>query len=212
MTIYHASCRDAKTAEEYLLKCLFKAEDERDEAIAYCEGVREAEEARIKVAEEAQRKLEEKAKNAPVFEVKETKTVKYKVAQDYKFYGKDYGLADTEVLTNALNLNDEDLYEWARKSYHGEKSWYSVIPIERFEKIFDYVLAFSSDSDDSLYTFVSDESSPEYFYELKTDDVELGEFCPISKDDEVKALAISSLRESLKEAIEKLNKRADSDD
>lgn len=28
--IYHASCRDAKTAEEYLLRCLFKAEDERD--------------------------------------------------------------------------------------------------------------------------------------------------------------------------------------
>lgn len=92
-----------------------------------------------------------------------------------------------------------------------KKSWYITRPIERTEKIFDYVLAFFSDSDDSLYTFVSDESSPEYFYELKTDNAELKEFCPISKDDEVKALAISSLRESLKEAIEKLNKRADKD-
>ncbi|MFC2629436.1 MAG: hypothetical protein ACFNX8_03395, partial [Lancefieldella rimae] len=144
MTIYHASCRDAKTAEEYLLKCLFKAEDERDEAIAYCDGVRRAEEDRIEAEKEAQKELEEKAKNAPVFEVKEIKTVKYKVAQDYKFYDKDYGLADTEVLTNALNLNDEDLYEWAHKSYHGEKSWYSVIPIERSENTYDYVLAFSS--------------------------------------------------------------------
>lgn len=208
----YKNCRNAKTAEEYLLKCLFKAEDERDEAVAYCEGVREAEEARIKAAEEAQREFEEKVKNAPVFEVKETKAVKYVAADSYSLYKEDYGLADVETLTNALNLNDEDLYEWALKTYSGKKSWYITRPIERTEKIFDYVLVFSSDSDDSLYTFVSDESSPEYFYELKTDNAELKEFCPISKDDEVKALAISSLRESLKEAIEKLNKRADSDD
>ena len=206
------NCRDAKTAEEYLLKCLFQAEDERDKAVAYCEAVRQDEEERIKAAEEAQKEFEEKVKNAPVFEVKETKAVKYVAADSYRFYKEDYGLADVDALTNVLNLDDDGLYTWAIKNYHGEKSWYSVTPIERTEKIFDYVLAFSSDSDDSLYTFVSDESSPEYFYELKTDDVELGEFCPISKDDEVKALAISSLRESLKEAIEKLNKRADSND
>lgn len=208
----YKNCRDAKTAEEYLLKCLFQAEEERDKAVAYCNGVREAEEARVKAAEEAQKELEEKAKNAPVFEVKETKAIKYTVNSAYSFCDKDYGLDSVETLTNALNLNDDDLYEWALKTYSGEKSWYTTRPIERTEKIFDYVLAFSSDSDDSLYTFVSDESSPEYFYELKTDDVELGEFCPISKDDEVKALAIFSLRGSLKEAIEKLNKRADSNE
>lgn len=206
MAIYHASCRDAKTAEEYLLKCLFKAEDERDEAVAYCDGVRRAEEERIKAAEEAQKEFEEKAKNAPVFSVKETKTVKYKVAQDYKFYDKDYGLADTEVLTNALNLNDEDLYEWAGKSYHGEKSWWSVIPIERSEKTFDYVLAFSSDDSDSLYTFVSDECSPESFDELVTDKADTGVICPISKDAEIKALAIAELREALQRAISRLLK------
>lgn len=208
----YKNCRSSKTAEEYLLKCLFQAENERDKAVAYCEAVRQDEEERIKAAEEAQREFEEKAKNAPVFEVKETKAVKYVAVDSYKLYKEDYGLADVEVLTNALNLNDDDLYEWALKAYIGEKSWCIARPIECTEKIFDYVLAFSSDSDDSLYTFVSDESSPEYFYELKTDDVELGEFCPISKDDEAKALAISSLRGSLKEAIEKLNKRADNND
>ena len=206
MTIYHASCRDAKTAEEYLLKCLFQAEEERDEAVAYCDSVREAEEARVKAAEEAQREFEEKAKNAPVFEVKETKTVSYKVAQDYRFYDKNYGLADTEVLTNALNLNDEDLYEWARKSYHGEKSWYSVIPIERHEKIFDYVLVFSSDDGESLYTFISDECSPESFDELVTGEANTGVICPISKDAEIKALAIAELREALQRAISRLLK------
>lgn len=208
----YKNCRNAKTAEEYLLKCLFQAEDEHDKAVAYCEAVRQDEEERIKAAEEAQREFEEKVKNAPVFEVKETKAVKYAATDSYGFCKEDYGLADVEMLTNVFNLNDDDLYEWALKTYIGEKSWYITRPIERTEKIFDYVLTFSSDSDDSLYTFVSDESSPEYFYEFKTDNAELKEFCPISKDDEVKALAISSLRESLKEAIEKLNKRADSND
>ena len=174
--------------------------------MAYCDSVREAEEARVKAAEEAQREFEEKAKNAPVFEVKETKTVSYKVAQDYRFYDKNYGLADTEVLTNALNLNDEDLYEWARKSYHGEKSWYSVIPIERHEKIFDYVLVFSSDDGESLYTFISDECSPESFDELVTGEANTGVICPISKDAEIKALAIAELREALQRAISRLLK------
>lgn len=207
----YKNCRNAKTAEEYLLKCLFQAEEERDEAVAYCNGVREAEEARVKAAEEAQRELEEKAKNAPVFEVKETKTVSYKVAQYYRFYEKDYGLADVVTLTNALNLNDEDLYEWARKSYHGEKSWYSVIPIERSERIFDYMLALASDDGESLFTFISDEYSPESFDELETGEARTNAICPISKDAEIKALAIAELREALQRAINCLNERADKD-
>lgn len=207
----YRNCRNAKTAEEYLLKCLFQAEEERDEAVAYCEGVREAEEERIKAAEEAQREFEEKAKNAPVFEVKEIETVEYKIAPNYKLYDKDYGLADVEVLTNALNLNDEDLYEWACESYHGEKNWYSVIPIERHEKTFDYVLAFSSDDGESLYTFVSDECSPEVFEELITGEANTGVICPISKDAEIKALAITELRKALQKTINHLNERADKD-
>lgn len=207
----YKNCRDAKTAEEYLLKCLFQAEEERDEAVAYCEGVRQAEEERIKAAEEAQKELKEKAKNAPVFEVKETKTVKYEVASDYRFYEERYGLADTEVLTNALNLNDDDLYEWALKSYSRERSWYSVTPIERSEKIFDYVLTFSSDDGESLYTFVSDECSPESFDELVTGEANTNVICPISKDNEIKALAIAELRETLQRAIKHLDERADKD-
>lgn len=47
----YKNCRSAKTAEEYLLKCLFAAEEERDKALAYCEEVRAAEEERIEQAE-----------------------------------------------------------------------------------------------------------------------------------------------------------------
>lgn len=207
----YKNCRDAKTAEEYLLKCLFKAEDERDKAVAYCEGVREAEEARVKAAEEAQRELEEKAKNAPVFEVKETKTVSYEVADDYKFYKKDYGLADVETLTNVLNLNDEDLYEWARESYHGEDRWYSVMPIKRFEKTYDYTLTYCSGHETDLYTFVSETYDPENFSEIETNEVAINAICPISKDEEIKAFAITKLREALQRAINYLNERADKD-
>ncbi len=207
----YKNCRNAKTAEEYLLKCLFQAEEERDEAVSYCNGVREAEEERIKATEEAQKEFEEKVKNAPVFEVKETKTVKYEVARAYQFCDKNYGLADVKTLTDALNLDDEKLYEWACKSYSGEKGWYSFRPIKRTEKTFDYVLAFSSDDGDSLYTFVSDECSPETFDELETTEAKIDEFCLITEDGKIKTLAIADLRKELKDAISRLLKRDDKD-
>lgn len=208
MTIYHASCRDAKTAEEYLLKCLFKAEDERDEAVAYCEGVRQAEEERIKAAEEAKKELEEKAKNAPVFSVKETKTIKYEVASAYKFCDKSYGLADVKTLTDALNLSDEELYEWACKNYSEEKRWYSFSPIKRTEKAFDYTFTYYN-GDENLRVFVSEEEWPENFEALMVDEAKIDEFCLITEDSKIKALAIADLRKELKDAISRLLKRDD---
>ena len=208
----YKNCRNTKTAEEYLLKCLFQAEDERDKAVAYCEAVRQGEEARVKAAEEAQREFEEKTKNAPVFEVKETKTVSYEVADDYRFYKKDYGLADVETLTNALNLNDEDLYEWANESYHGKDMWYSVMPIKRCEKTYDYTLTYcSSDDETDLHTFVSKTYDPENFAEIETNGVAINTICPISKDEEIKAFAITQLRGALQRAINRLNEEADKD-
>ena len=203
----YKSCRDAKTAEEYLLKCLFKAEEERDEAIAYCDGVRKAEEGRIEAEEEAQRELEEKAKNAPVFSVKETKAVRYEVASAYRFCDERYGLADVKTLTDALNLDDEKLCEWAYKSYHGEKSWYSFRPIKRIEKTFDYTLAYYGDDEIDLQVFVSDEYWPENFEPLIVDEVKLNKFCLITEDSKVKALAIADLRKELKDAISRLLKK-----
>lgn len=206
------SCRDAKTAEEYLLRCLFKAEDERDEAVAYCEGVRQAEEERIKAVEDAQKELEEKAKNAPIFEVKETKTVKYKVANAYKFCDKDYGLADVKTLTDALNLDDEKLYEWACKSYSGEKGWYSFKPINRNEETFDYMLTYYNGDGTDLQIFVSEEGWPEHFRPLMVDEVKIGELLPITEDSKVKTLAIIDLRKEIEEAVSRLSKRDDNNE
>ena len=203
----YKSCRDAKTAEEYLLKCLFKAEEERDEAIAYCDGVRKAEEGRIEAEEEAQRELEEKAKNAPVFSVKETKAVRYKVTSAYKFCDKDYGLADVKTLTDALNLSDEELYEWACKNYSGEKGWYSFRPINRTEKTFDYTFVYYGDDETDLQVFVSEEGWPENFEKLTVDEAKIDKFCLITEDSKVKALAIADLRKELKDAISRLLKK-----
>lgn len=205
----YKSCRDAKTAEEYLLKCLFKAEEERDEAVAYCDGVRKAEEERIKAEKEFQKEFEEKAKNAPVFSVKEIKTVKYEVAHAYKFYNNDYGLDSVETLTNVLNLNDEELYKWARKSYQGEKTWCSVMPIKRIEKTFDYILTYYNGDGTDLQTFVSEYGWPENFEKLMVNEIKINDFCLIAEDNKVKALAITKLREELEEAISRLLKRDD---
>lgn len=43
----YKNCRSAKTAEEYLLKCLFAAEEERDKAVFYAESLKIAENKRI---------------------------------------------------------------------------------------------------------------------------------------------------------------------
>ena len=59
-----------KTAEEYLLKCLFAAEEERDKAVFYAESLKIAENKRIEKEEERNRRFKEKLKEAPVFQVK----------------------------------------------------------------------------------------------------------------------------------------------
>lgn len=169
--------------------------------------MRKAEEERIKAAEEAQKELEEKCKNAPVFEVKEIKAVKYSAACASSLCNKDYGLDSVETLTNALNLDDDELYEWACKSYSGEKGWYSLSPIKRTENTFDYIFTYYTDDETNLQVFASEEEWPENFRPIMIDEVELNQFCLITEDSKIKALAITNLREELKEAISRLLKR-----
>lgn len=99
-----------------MLKCLFAAEEERDKALAYCEEVRAAKEKRIEQAR-IKEEFQEKLKNAPVFEVKETETIRFKVESSYMFIKPNYKLNDIEILSSILAKSDEDLYEWASQSY-----------------------------------------------------------------------------------------------
>ena len=202
----HKDCRNAKTADEYLLKCLFKAEDERDEAVAYCEGVRKAEEERIARAEEAQAELMRKLEDAPVFSVEETETVLYRVSNAYRYKDEDYGLNDPTVLRDALALDDDAFYEWACKTYRGPKDWYSMKPIERVEKTYDYVL--TVDDDGMAYRYVSTMGDPSGFDGV-SDRAETGYVLDIALDDEAKKLAIAEAREEIGKALEYLEKDAE---
>lgn len=202
----HKDCRNAKTADEYLLKCLFKAEDERDEAVAYCEGVRKAEEERIAREEEAQAELTRKLEDAPVFSVEETETVLYRVSNAYRYKDKDYGLNDPTVLRDALALDDDAFYEWACKTYRGPKDWYLMKPIERVGKTYDYVL--TVDGDGMAYRYVSTMGDPSSFDGV-SDRAETGSVLDIALDDETKKLAIAEAREEIGKALEYLEKDAE---
>lgn len=202
----HKDCRNAKTADEYLLKCLFKAEDERDEAVAYCEGVRKAEEERIAHEEEAQAELLRKLEDAPVFLVEETETVLYQVSSAYRYKDKDYGLNDPAVLRDALDLDDDAFYEWACKTYKKPNSWYSMKPIKRVENTYDYVLRV--DCDDTVYRYVSTMGNPSRFDDV-SDSAVTGYVLDIELDDEARKLAIAEAREEIGKALADLEKDAE---
>lgn len=201
----YKNCRSAKTAEEYLLKCLFAAEEERDKALAYCEEVRIAEEERIKQAQIKEEEFQEKLKNAPVFAVKETETIRFKVEPSYMFVKPDYKLNDVEILSGILAKSDEDLYEWASQSYEPfSGSYYSNLrPIDIKKNTYDYVLSYMED-EDTKKTFVSEERYPHDFIELQNYYFHVDDIYPIAMEEEIKKEAIKMLRTNLQDAINKL--------
>lgn len=201
----YKNCRSAKTAEEYLLKCLFAAEEERDKALSYCEEVRAAEEERIEQARIKEEEFQEKLKNAPVFEVKETETIRFKVESSYMFIKPDYKLNDVEILSSILAKSDEDLYEWASQSYEPMPGSYygDLRPINLTKKTYDYVLSYMED-EDTKKTFVSEEWHPHDFIDLQDYYIHVYDTYPIAMEEEVKKMAIQELRKNLQSAIDSL--------
>lgn len=132
----YKNCRSVKTAEEYLLKCLFAAEEERDKAVFYAESLKIAENKRIEEEKERNRKFKEKLKEAPVFQVKETKTISFEVEPSYRLIKPEYMIGNFETLSNILQKDDKELYEWASKRYKAEGTSYfsDLTPILRKEK------------------------------------------------------------------------------
>lgn len=201
----YRNCRSAKTAEEYLLKCLFAAQEERDKAVFYAESLKIAEDKRIKEEEERVERLKEKIKNAPVFIVRETKTICFKVELSYMFIKADYKLNDVEILSDILKKNDKDLYEWASQSYTPIPGSYygNLRPIELKKKTYDYVLSYMED-EDTKKTFVSKEWYPCDFIELKDHFSCVDDTYPIEMEEEIKKEAIKKLRVNLQDTINKL--------
>lgn len=201
----YKNCRSAKTAEEYLLKCLFAAEEERDKALAYCEEVKAAEEERIEQAKIKEEEFQKKLENAPVFAVKDTETIRFKVEPSYMFIKPYYKLNDAEILSDILAKNDKDLYEWAIQSYEpSPRSYYGDLrPIELKEKTYNYVLSYM-ENEDSKRIFVSEEWFPHGFIDLQEEYFHVDDVYPVGMKEEVKKEAIKMLRTNLQDAINKL--------
>lgn len=200
----YKNCRSAKTAEEYLLKCLFAAEEERDKAVFYANSVKAAEENRIKEEEKRNRRFKEKLKEAPVFQVKETKTISFEVEPSYRLIKPEYMIGNFETLSDILQKNDKELYKWASKRYIAKGASYlsDLTPILKKEKTYDYILAYMED-ETTERIFVSQEWYPQDFIELRTEYYNrTDEIYPLEMEEEVKKMAIQELRKNLQSAID----------
>lgn len=192
-------CRNAKTAEEYLLQCLFKAEDDRDKAIAYCDEVR-AKEDEHKAYIESLGKL-------PVYDYVKTNAIKAEIATDYRL--RNFKLESSCSLEDMLKMNDEQLIKIAtdiRKanlSYYGDKK--PLIEIKK--KTFDILLSYGGED---RYYSVASVNSPDSFYDLSTTTKEVSEnTCDTwAKEDlldELLKIAVSELRINIERVVESLN-------
>lgn len=192
-------CRNAKTAEEYLLQCLFKAEDDRDKAIAYCDEVR-AKEDEHKAYIESLGKL-------PVYDYVKTNAIKVEIATDYRL--RNFKLESSCSLEDMLKMNDEQLIKIAtdiRKAnlnYYGDKK--PLIEIKK--KTFDILLSYGSED---RYYSVASVDSPDSFYDLSTTTKEVSEntcntWAKEDLLDELLKIAVSELRINIERVVESLN-------
>lgn len=192
-------CRNAKTAEEYLLQCLFKAEDDRDKAIAYCDEVR--------AKEDEHKAYIESLGDLPVYDYVRTNVVKAEVSTDYRL--RNFKLNSGYSFEDMLKMNDEQLIEVATDTRKASISYYSdkepLIKIKK--KTFDILLSYGSKE---KYYSVAGVDSPDSFYDLSTTAKEVSEnSCDTwAKEDlldELLKMAVSELRINIERFVESLN-------
>lgn len=192
-------CRNVKTAEEYLIQCLFKAEDDRDKAIAYCDEVR--------TKEDEHKAYIESLGNLPVYDYVRTNVVKAEVATDYLL--RNFKLNSSYSFEDMLKMNDEQLIEVATDTRKASINYYvdkePLIKIKK--KTFDILLSYGSEE---KYYSVAGVDSPDSFYDLSTTAKEVSEnSCDTwAKEDlldELLKMAVSELRINIERFVESLN-------
>ena len=192
-------CRNAKTAEEYLLQCLFKAEDDRDKAIAYCDGVR--------AKEDEHKAYIESLGELPVYDYVRTNAVKAEVSTDFRL--RNFKLNSGYSFEDMLKMNDEQLIEVATDNRKASISYYSdkkpLIKIKK--KTFDILLSYGSKE---KYYSVASVDNPDSFYDLSTTAKEVSEnSCDTwAKEDlldELLKVSVSELRINIERFVESLN-------
>lgn len=186
-----------KTAEQYLIAQLERAERERDEAVEYADGVRRAEMERAEAERRAAEERAERCRKEPVFRAAENRYVRYEVASSYMLSDSDYGLG-ADDLRRAAAMDDDELFEWARKTYRG-KGYLDVSPIKRRELLSDYEMAFGDD------LYVSEAHLPHLMIDVY-DDARLDEWCAAELDGDIKRMALESLREVIANAVDRIGR------
>lgn len=196
-------CRNAKTAEEYLLQCLFKAEDDRDKAIAYCDEVR--------AKEDEHKAYIESLGDLPVYDYVRTNAVRADVSSYYRFSDSSYKLISDYSLEDMLKMNDEQLLEIATDVQKASTRYYGdakpFIQIER--ETFDILLTYGGEK---RYCSVASAGNPDSFYDLSTTTKEVSEsgsdtWAKEELLDDLLNVSVSELRKSIKSAIECINAR-----
>lgn len=196
-------CRNAKTAEEYLLQCLFKAEDDRDKAIACCDEVR--------AKEDEHKAYIESLGELPVYDYVKTDAVRADVSSYYQLSDSDYKLISDYSLEDMLKMNNEQLLEIATDVQKAcIKYWGDVKPFIQIEKkTFDILLTCGGEKS---YCSVASVGSPASFYDLSETAKEVSEndSNTWTKEDLLNNLlkvSVSKLRENIERAIERINAR-----
>lgn len=196
-------CRNAKTAEEYLLQCLFKAEDDRDKAISYCDEVR--------AKEDEHKAYIESLGDLPVYDYVRTNAVRADVPSYYQLSDSDYKMISDYSLEDMLKMNNEQLLEIAtdvQKAYI--KYWGDVKPFIQIEKkTFDILLTYGGEK---RYCSVASAGNPDSFYDLSTTTKEVSEsgndtWAKEDLLDDLLKVSVSELRKSIEKAIERINAR-----
>lgn len=198
-------CRNAKTAEEYLLQCLFKAEDDRDKAIAYCDEVR--------AKEDEHKAYIESLGDLPVYDYVRTNAVRADVSSYYRLSDSSYKLISDYSLEDMLKMNDEQLLEIATDVQKASTRYYgNVKPFIQIEReTFDILLTYGGEK---RYCSVASAGNPDSFYDLSTTTKEVSEsgsdtWAKEELLDDLLNVSVSELRKSIKSAIEHINARKD---
>lgn len=112
-------------------------------------------------------------------------------------------IGNFETLSNILQKDDKELYEWASKRYKAEGTYLSdLTPILKKEETYDYIFAYMED-ETTERIFVSQEWCPQEFIELRTEYYNrTDEIYPLGMEEEIKKMAIQELRKNLQSAID----------
>lgn len=182
----------SRLAEEYVFERLAMLEKEHDE---HLKG--------------SSVNVEKEPKNTDGVEFKKEPitAVRYMTSGSWVFEDKDYGLNDVDRLREALEMDDEKLYEWATDEY-GE-GFHTCTPITRQETEFAYQVIDMNIVPNAIYA--SGKNSVGYFQHI-SDTPTRDSYCTLDNDDAAKAKAIEDIRYTIKCAIENLENGTDEEE